>query len=92
MCNNLTFNFEISDIPMVVCNLNFSNRSTLFNDKLFALQLNMDGFLEDPNSIKRCCNEHKNSFINNSYGHIIKADLNIVNNKKLQLISKVPKY
>ena len=92
VCNNLTFNFEISEIPMVVCNLNFSNRSTLFNSKLFLLQLNIGGFLEGPNSIKRCCNDYKNSFINNNYGHIIKGNLNIFNNEKLQLISKVAKY
>ena len=93
MCDNLPSNFDISDIPMVVYNLNCSIRSTLFNNKKFVLHLNIDQFLKDPNSIKCCCNKYDNSFINNHYGHIITGNLNIVNNERLrQLVSKGPKY
>ena len=78
---------------MVVCNLNPSIRSTLFNYKQTVFHLNIDEFLEDPNSIKCCCNKYGNSFMNNYYDHIITGDLNIVNNERLcQLISKGPKY
>ena len=42
--NNLPFNVEVSDIPMVIYNLNSSIRSTHFNYK-------------DPNSIKCCCKQ-----------------------------------
>ena len=76
---------------MVIYNLNPSIRSTLL-DKQFLLYLNIDEFLEDPNSIKCCCNKYDSSFINNHYGHIVTRNLNIVNNKKLcQLISQGPK-
>ena len=52
MCDNFPSNFDISDIPMVLYNLN--SRSTLFNYKQFTLDLNVAEFLKDPNSIK-CC-------------------------------------
>ena len=91
--DNLPSNFNISDIPMVVYNLNPSIRSTLFNYKQFVLHLNTDGFLKDPNSIKCCCNKYDNSFINNNCGHVITGNLNIVNKERLrQLIAKGPKY
>ena len=55
--------------------------------------LNIDEFLKDLSSVKCCRNKYDNSFINNTYGHIITGNLNIVNNKRLhQLISKGPKY
>ena len=54
VCDNLPSNFNISDIPMVVYNLNPSIRLTLFNYKQFVLRLNTDEFLKDPNSIT-CC-------------------------------------
>ena len=73
---------------MVVYNLNPFIRSTLFNYKQFALHLNINEFLEDPNSIKCCCNKY-NSFINNHYGHIITKNLNIVNNERL--VNSYPK-
>ena len=93
MCDNLPSNFNISDIPMVVYNLNPSVRLTLFNYKLFVLDLNMDEFFKDPNSIKCCSSKYDNSFINNQYGHIMTGNLDIVNNERLcQLISKGPKY
>ena len=93
VCDNLPSNFDASDIPMVVYNLNPSIRSILFNYKQFVLHLNIDEFLKDPNSIKCCCNKYDNSFINNHYGHIIIGNLNIVSNERLhQLISKDPKY
>ena len=91
--DNLRFNFDISDIPMVVCNLNPSIKSTLFNYKQIVFHLNIDEFLEDPNSIKCCCNKYGNSFMNNYYDHIMTGDLHIVDNERLcQLISKGPKY
>ena len=92
--DNLPSNFNISDIPMVVYNLNPSIRSTLLSYKQFVLHLNIDEFLKDPNSIKCCCcDKYDNSFINNHYGHIITGNLNIVNNERLrQLISKGLKY
>ena len=92
MCDNLPSNFNISDIPMVVYNLNPSIRLTLLSYKQFVLHLNIDEFLKDPNSIKCCCcDKYDNSFINNHYGHIITGNLNIVNNERLrQLISKGP--
>ena len=91
--DNLPFNFNISDIPMVVYNLNPSIGSTLFNNKPFVHHLNIDEFLTDPTSIKCYCNKYGHSFINNHYGHIITGDLNIVSNERLrQLISKGPKY
>ena len=71
MCDNLPPDFDISDIPMVVYNLNPSVRSTFFNYKQFVLHLNIDEFLKDPNSIKCCYNKYDKSFINNHYGHII---------------------
>ena len=78
---------------MVVYNLNPSVRLTLFNYKLFVLDLNMDEFFKDPNSIKCCSSKYDNSFINNQYGHIMTGNLDIVNNERLcQLISKGPKY
>ena len=78
---------------MVVYNLNPSIRLILFNYKLFVLDLNMDEFLKDPDSIKCCSSEYDNSFINNQYGHIITGNLDTVNNERLcQLISKGPKY
>ena len=64
VCDNLPSNCDISDIPMVVYNLNPSIRLTLFNHKQFVLHLNIDKFLKDPNSIKCCCNKYDNSFIN----------------------------
>ena len=92
VCDNLPSNFNISDIPMVVYNLNPSIRSTLFNYKQFVLHLNTDEFLKDPNSIKCCCNKY-DFFINNNYDHIIRGNLNIVNNGRLrQLITKGRKY
>ena len=94
VCDNPPSNFYISDIPMVVYNLNPSIRSILLSYKQFVLHLNIDEFLKDPNSIKCCCcDKYDNSFINNHYGHIITGNLNIVNNERLrQLISKGPKY
>ena len=72
VCKNLPSYFRISDIPMVVYNLYPSIKLTLFNYKQFVLHLNIDEFLEDPNSIKCCCcNKYDNSFINNYYHHII---------------------
>ena len=68
VCDNLPSNFDISDISTLVYNLNPSIRSTLFNYKPFALQLNIDKFLKYPNSIKCCCNKYDNSFITNHYG------------------------
>ena len=76
----LPSNFDISDIPMVVYNLNPSIRSTLFNYQQFVLYSNIDEFLKDPNSIKYCCNEYDDSLMNNHYGHILTGNLNIVNN------------
>ena len=75
VCDNLLSNFDISDIPMVVYNLNPSNRWTLFNYKQLVLHLSIDEFLIDPNSIKCCCNKYDHSFINNHYGHIITGNL-----------------
>ena len=93
VCDNVPSNFNISDIPMVVYNLNPSIRSTLFNQKQFVLHLNTDEFLKNPNSIKCCSNKYENSFINNHYGYIITGNLNIVNNERLrQLLSKGSKY
>ena len=93
MCDNLPSNFNISDIPMVVYNLNPSIRLTLLSYKQFVLHLNIDEFLKDPNSIKCCCNKYGNSFMNNYYDHIMTGDLHIVDNERLcQLISKGPKY
>ena len=63
VCDNLPSNFNISDIPIVVYNLNPSVRSTLFNYKQFVLHLNTDEFLKDPNSIKCCCNKYDNFFL-----------------------------
>ena len=71
VCDNLPSNFNISDFPMVVYNLNPSIRSILFNYKQFVLHLNTDEFLKKQDSIKCCCNKYDNSFINNHYGHII---------------------
>ena len=89
VCDNRPSNFNISDIPMVVYNLNPSIRSNLFNYKQFVLHFNTDEFLKDPNSIKCCCNKYDDFFINNNYDHIIRGNLNIVNNGRLrQLISK----
>ena len=62
VCDNLPSNFNISDIPMVVYNLNPSIRLTLFNYKQFVLCFNTDEFLKDPNSIT-CCRNKYNSFI-----------------------------
>ena len=93
MCDNLPSNFNISDIPIVVYNLNPSVRSTLFNYKQFVLHLNTDEFLKDPNSIKCCGNKYDNAFINDHHIHIITGNQNIVNNERLcQLIFKGPKY
>ena len=93
MCDNIPSNFGISDIPMVVYNLNPSIKLTLLSYKQFVLHLNIDEFLKDPNSIKCCCNKYDNSFIHNHYSHIITWNLNIVNNERLrQLIAKGPKY
>ena len=93
MRDSLPSNFEISDIPMVVYNLNPSIRSTLFKYKQFVLHLHIDEFLKSSKSIKDCCNKYDNSFTNNHYGHIISESLNIVNNERhCQLISKAPKY
>ena len=91
VCDNLPSNFDVSDIPMVVYNLNPSIRSTFFNYKQFVLYLNVDEFLKDPNSIQFCCNKYDNSFINNHYGHNTTGNLNIFNNES-QLISKGPQY
>ena len=71
MCGNLPSNCNISDILMVVSNLNPSIKSTLFNYRQFVRHLNTDKFLEDPNSIKYFCNKYDNFFVNNNYGHII---------------------
>ena len=65
VCDNPPSNFYISDIPMVVYNLNPSIRSILLSYKQFVLHLNIDEFLKDPTSIKCCCNKYDNSFINN---------------------------
>ena len=70
VCDNIPSNFGISDIPMVVYNLNPSIRLTLLSYKQFVLHLNIDEFLKDPNSIKCCCNKYDNSFIHNHYSHI----------------------
>ena len=75
VCDNLPSNFDISDIPMVVYNLNPSVKSILCNYKQFLLHLNIDEFLKDPNSSRCCCNEYNNPFINNNYRHIIIGDL-----------------
>ena len=83
MHNNLPFNFKISGITMVVYNLNPAIRSTLFNYKQFAHQLNINEFLKDPNLIKCCCIKCNNSFIDNHYGHIMTGDLKVVYNEKL---------
>ena len=89
VCDNFTSNLDVSDMLMVVYNLNASIRSTLFNYKQFILHVNIDEFVKDPNSIKCSCNKNDNSFINNCYGHIITGNLNTVNNEQLrQLISK----
>ena len=93
VCDNLPSNFNISDIPVVIYNLNPSTRSTRFNYKQFILHLNTDEFLKDSNSIKCCCKKYDNSFINNNCGHTIIRNLKIVNNKRLrQHIFKGPKY
>ena len=93
VCDNRPSNFNISDIPMVVYNLNPSIRSTLFDYKQFALHLNTNEFLKDRNSIKCSCKKYDNSFINNNCGHVITGNLNIVNKERLrQLIAKGPKY
>ena len=93
MSDNLPSNFDISDIPMVVYNLNSSIGSTFFNYKQFVLRLNIDEFLKGPNSTKCCCNKYDNSFTNYLYGHITTGNLNIVNNERLhQLKSKCSKY
>ena len=90
-CHNLPPNFDISDIPMVVYNLNPS-RSNLFNYKQFVLHLKADEFLKDPNSIKYCCNKY-NPFINNHQVHVVTGELNNVNNEgPCHLISKGTKY
>ena len=92
MCHNLPSNFDISDIPIVVYNLNPSV-STRFHYKQCVLHLNTDEFLKDPNSIKYCCKKYDNPFISNHYGHIITGNLCIVSNERLrQLISKGSKY
>ena len=89
--DNLLSNFDISDIPMVVYNLNSSIRSTLFNYKQLLLQLDIDEFLKDPNSVQCCCNKYYNYFINNHFGHILTGNLNIVNNERLcKLMPKSP--
>ena len=45
VCDNPPSNFYISDIPMVVYNLNPSIRSILLSYKQFVLHLNIDEFL-----------------------------------------------
>ena len=78
---------------MVVYNQNHSIRPTLFNYKQLVLHLNIDQFLQNPNSIKCCFNKYDNSFINNDYGDIITRNLNIVKNERLPyVIFKGPKY
>ena len=52
VCNNPPSNFDISNIPMVVYNLNPSITLTLFNYKQFVLHLDIDEFLKYPNLIK----------------------------------------
>ena len=52
VCNNLPSNFDISNILMVVYNLNPSITMTLFNYKQFVLHVDIDEFLKYPNSIK----------------------------------------
>ena len=42
VCNNLPSDFNISDIPMLVYNLNSSIKSTLFNCKHFVIYLNIN--------------------------------------------------
>ena len=92
VCDNLPSNFDISDIPMVVYDLNPSIRLILFNYKPFVFHLNIDEFLKDPTSFKCCCNKYDNPFINNHYDHIT-GTRDIVNNERLrQLIFKGPKY
>ena len=81
--NNLLSNFEISDISMVAYNLNPYIRSTLLNYKQFILQLNTAEFLQDPSSIKCCCNKYNNSFINNPYSHILQETLILLTMRSL---------
>ena len=67
MRNNFSFNFEISDISMVVYNLNPAIRSTLFNYNRFVHHLSIHKFLKEHNSIKCRSNKRKNPFVNNHY-------------------------
>ena len=93
VCNNLKSNVDISDITMVVYNLNPSIRSAFFNYKQFVPHFNIDEFLKDLNSVKCCCDKFNNSFINSHYSHIITGGLSIVNNERIcHLICKGPKY
>lgn len=91
--NKLSFNFEISYIPMVVYDLNPFVRSGLSNYKQFVLQLSISKLHKDTNSVKCCCSKYNISFVNNDYGHIKTGKLNIINDEKLrQLITKVQRY
>ena len=71
MRNALPSNFDVSDISIMVYDLNPPNLSNLFHYKQFALHLNIDEFLKDPNLIKCCCNNDNTCFKNNNYGHIV---------------------
>lgn len=46
VCNNFPSTFDISLIPIVVYNLSFSIRTTLFKCKQFVLHFNIDEFLK----------------------------------------------
>lgn len=91
--NNLSSNFEISYIPMVVYGLNPFCRSGLSDYKQIVLQLSISQLHKGTNSVKCCCNKYNISFLNNDYGHIKTENLNIINDEKLcQLIIKVQRY
>ena len=77
--------------PTVVYKLGDTIHSKLFNYKVFIKDLNLNEFLNNPNSLSCECSE--SVFKDNYHNHIVSGDLSIVKDLKLkELFQKGPQY
>ena len=83
VANNIPPDVKEDEIPMVVYKLAPPIRSTIFNYTKFVSSLNLQEFVNNPDTIPCRCNQFDAKFINDHHQHILTGDLYIVNNTKL---------
>ena len=72
---------EQVDIPMIMCTLTHSN---IFRNHAFVKDLNIQSFVENPNTVPCVCSKFDPRYIDKSHQHILTGDLKTVSNARLK--------